>query len=384
MEVAACTNCQLCVEACPAVSASRDGRLSGAYRLDFFKRILMRRAGPLWRLLGTREPPLDRLRRFSETVFRCTLCANCQEVCPVGLRLRDLWASLRQDMVHSGAYPEQVDAVRENLLQSRNVFGEDNEERADWVEDLREPPEDGFVKDRAEVVYFAGCVAAYYPLAQQVPMAVAMIFKSFGVDFTLLGPEEWCCGFPLLGAGLKELAGDFIEHNTAAVRAKGARKVVFACPSCYQTWRDLYPPEFELAHFTEFMDELMGSRSVPWTPLDLTVTYHDPCDPGRGSRIFEAPRRIIRSIPGVRLIELPRNREECTCCGGGGNLEMTDPELSARITEQKIEEALGTGARAVVTSCQQCVRTMTTYARRNEAPIEVMDVTQLIQRSLKL
>ena len=116
--------------------------------------------------------------------------------------------------------------------------------------------------------------------------------------------------------------------------------------------------------------------------LPLTVTYHDPCDLGRGGRVFEEPREVIRAIPGVTLVELPHHREGCRCCGGGGNLEMVDAELSSAIASRKMAEIVSTGAQAVVTTCQQCVRTMTTYAKRNKVPIEVMDLTQLVQKAL--
>ena len=175
----------------------------------------------------------------------------------------------------------------------------------------------------------------------------------------------------------------FVEHNLRAVREKGAKKAIFACPSCYQMWREHYPREIEIAHASEFLMDLVKKNRVPLNPLDLTVTYHDPCDLGRGARVFEAPREVIRSIPGIRFVELPRNRENCQCCGGGGNLEMMDAQLSSEIAKKKIDEVLSTGAQAVVTSCQQCVRTMTTYVKRNKVPLEVMDITQLVHRALK-
>jgi len=115
----------------------------------------------------------------------------------------------------------------------------------------------------------------------------------------------------------------------------------------------------------------------------MTVTYHDPCDLGRGSGVFEAPREVIRSIPGVKLVELSSNRENCLCCGGGGSLEMFDPELTAEIARHKVEQILETGAEAVVTACQQCVRTMTAHVRRNHIEIEVLDLTELVHRALK-
>jgi heterodisulfide reductase subunit D len=367
---------------CPAVNASQEGKLSALYRMKGLKQILKGRTSLLHKLLGKKELSPEEWKAYSETVYRCTLCGNCQEVCPVGIHLKDLWLSLRQDVFHSKYHADKVEKIRDNLEESHNVFAEDNEERADWVEDVSDAPEHGFLKEKAEVVYFTGCVAAYFPLAQKIPVALAEVLDASGVDFTLLGEEEWCCGFPLLGAGLKDMLEPLVRHNLEAVRKKGAKKAVFACPSCYQMWREHYPREVEIAHASEFLMDLVKKGQVPLKTLDVTVTYHDPCDLGRGARVFDAPREVIRSIPGVRLVELPRNRENCQCCGGGGNLEMMDPKLSSEIAKKKIEEALGTGAKAIVTSCQQCVRTMTTYAKRNKVSIDVMDITQLVRKAL--
>ena len=383
IEMSACTNCQVCAEVCPAVSAARDGNLSAVYRMKGLNQILKSRTGLFRKLFKKKGLSSEEWKNFSDTVFRCTLCGNCQETCPVGIHLKELWLSLRQDLVRSNHYPKKINMIRNNLEESHNVFDEDNEERADWVEDMRAAPDHGFLKDEAEVVYFTGCVAAYFPLAQKIPIALAEILEAGGVDFALLGEEEWCCGFPLLGAGLKDMLHEFMAHNVEAVRKKGAQKVIFACPSCYQIWREYYPREFDIAHGTQFLLQLVKENRVPVKELPLTVTYHDPCDLGRGGRVFDEPRELIRSLPGVKLIELPDNREKCNCCGGGGNLEMIDPELSKEIAKNKIEEVLSTGAEAVVTSCQQCVRTMATYAKRNKVRIEVLDITQLVQRALK-
>jgi len=383
LEIDSCTNCRLCADACPATSAAQDGELSAIWRMDTLKQILKGRAGLFRQFIKSKRTSEDYIKHFSDTSFKCTLCGNCQEVCPVGIRLRDLWVSLRQDMVHSSIYPKKIDMIRENMEETHNVFGEDNEERADWVEDMRNPPDNGYIKDKAEVVYFTGCTASYYPLAQKIPIALAEILDLGRVDFTLLGDEEWCCGFPLLGAGLMDMFETFKNHNIEAIRQKGAKEIVFACPSCYQMWREYYPPDFKLTHASQFLANLIKEKRVPLKEMPLKVTYHDPCDLGRGARIFDEPRDVIRSIPGIEFVELPHNREHCLCCGGGGNLEMTDAKLSADIAKTKIDEALSTGADAIITACQQCVRTMATYARRNKIPIQVMDITELIRNAAK-
>jgi len=384
IQMEACTNCCLCVDVCPAVSAAEDGQLSGVYRLFKMRKLMRSRSGLLRRFFGRRTPTREQLKQFSETVYRCTLCGRCQETCPSGIMLRELWLSLRQDLVHTDAYPKKVDMIRENVSESHNVFDEDNEERVEWVEDLRNPPAHGYVKDKADVVYFTGCVASYFPMAQKIPMALTAVLDAAEVDFTLLAEEEWCCGFPLLGAGLRDHLGDLIEHNIDAVQAKGARKVVFACPSCFQMWREHYPHDFEIYHVTQYLNQLIKTGQLPFKKLDLTVTFHDPCDLGRGSREYDAPREVIRAIPGVKLVEMSHNRENCLCCGGGGNLEMIDSKLSGEIAKAKVDEAMGTGAQAVVTACQQCVRTMATHVRRNKLSLEVMDVVELVKKALTI
>jgi heterodisulfide reductase subunit D len=380
----ACTDCRFCADVCPAVLASKDGKLSGVYRIKELKKINRKRDGFFSRILKRKIPCSEALLPYSDTVFKCTLCGNCQEVCPVGIHLKDIWLSLRQDLVQSNAYPKKIDIIRKNLFESHNVFDEDNEERAEWVEDMKDPPHHGFIKNKAEVVYFTGCVAAYFPMAQKIPIALAEVFTAADVDFTLLGEDEWCCGFPLLGAGLRDHAQKISDHNMKAVRRKKAKTIVFACPSCYQMWHDYYPPEFEMLHATQYLYGLIQGNRISFNEKQITVTYHDPCDLGRGAGVFDQPREIIKSIPGVRLVELENNRERCRCCGGGGNLEMFDADLSGEIAKQKTEEILRTGADVVVTSCQQCVRTMNTYVRRNKVSLEVMDITELIKDTLNL
>lgn len=386
LQAEACTACAFCAEVCPAVAASGDARLSGLARLDGLRKLERSRSWLPARILGAKAWNPERLRSFGEKVFRCTLCGRCEQICPSGILLKDLWISLREDMVESRASPDRVQTILRNLSSAHNVFAEEDAERAAWVEEMRRPPRDGFIRPRADVVYFTGCVAAYFPMAQQIPIALAELFEVLEVDFTLLGSEEWCCGFPLVGAGLRGRIDETVAHNLESVLQKGASTVVFACPTCYEMWRSRYPWKehgLRIYHASEFLALRAAGRSLPLRKVDLTVTYHDPCDLGRGAGVFEPPRQILQSIPGVRLVELAENRERSHCCGGGGNLEMIDPDLSGRIARQKIESILETGARTVVTACQQCVRTLATAARRNKVSLEVLDLVQLVRRALE-
>ncbi len=387
MALDACTECGQCLTVCPAVAASGDADLSAQVRMHNLKKLLRDR-NFFWKALNEmlgREPLATPqvLKDYGLSVFRCSLCGDCEEVCPAGLPLKDMWLSLREELSRTGDAPDKIRMIRANLDGSHNVFDEENDERGDWVDDMRKPPRGGCVKDSAEVVYFTGCVGAYFPLAQKIPMAFVEILDAGGVDFTIMAGDEWCCGFPLQGSGQSAGLPAIIAHNVAAAKARGARKVVFTCPSCYQIWREAYPPEFELVHASEMVAQLVLEDRLPLGELPMTVTYHDPCDLGRGGRVFDEPRAIMARIPGLTLVEMEHNREHCLCCGGGGNLEMIDPDLSAAMAKRKVEEAVATGAEAIITNCQQCVRTMMTYAKRNKVNIDVMDMSQLVAKSLE-
>jgi len=132
----------------------------------------------------------------------------------------------------------------------------------------------------------------------------------------------------------------------------------------------------------KLLQQLLTEHPLPLKEINATVTYHDPCDLGRNSGIFEPPREVLNAIPGIHLVELPNNRQLAMCCGGGGNLEMVDPELSGKVAQIKIDEILRTGADMVVSSCQQCLRTISTRARRQKIDLIVKDLTDLVAEAM--
>jgi heterodisulfide reductase subunit D len=241
-----------------------------------------------------------------------------------------------------------------------------------------------FQRERAKVVYFTGCVASYFPMTKRIPQSFVQILDKAGVDFTLLGGEEWCCGFPLIAAGMKKKAETYMEHNLEKVREKGAESVIFACPSCYHTWAEAHAEGncLQLFHSTQFLKKMIDEGKIRFKEKTTKVTYHDPCDLGRASGVYEAPREILRAIPGVELVEMEGNRDHCKCCGGGGNLEMVRPDLSAAMAQAKIEEIKATGAEMVITACQQCIRSIQGNARRKKIPIVVMDIIEFVLKNM--
>ena len=376
-----CVKCGSCVSVCPVYAQTQqlETTMGGFYtKLKSF----IRKAYGLPVMAMEPVQAKNILKEYSEYPYLCTLCGRCSIVCPSFIDTKDTRIAVRRFMVEKGEYPPSMDRLAETLDKVHNIIGEPSEDRAAWVQALGEAPKDMFQKEKAKVVYFTGCVASYFPMTKRIPQSLVQIFERAGVDFTLLGGEEWCCGFPLIAAGMREKAEAMMQHNLQKVREKGAERIVFACPSCYHTWKEECKNEIEIFHSTQFIKKLIEEGKIGFKEKKTKVTYHDPCDLGRASGVYEAPREILRAIPGVELVEMNENREECKCCGGGGNLEMVRPELSAALAQAKIEEIKATGAEMVITACQQCVRTIFSNARKKKIPITVMDISEFVLKNM--
>lgn len=318
-------------------------------------------------------------------LYQCTLCGHCTRVCPAGIDLRQLWLAARREAAGRGLAPHG-EPMRKAIAAEGNVYAYPNDERAAWAEYMPDAPETLYQREHAGVVYFVGCVASFSPAVQQrIPPAFVRGLTAAGVDFTILA-EERCCGYPLLAAGLTDQAKALREHNLEQVRATGAQTVLFTCPACRLTWRDEYAahlPGVELLHATEFLARLISQGRLRPGPLEgRTVTYHDPCDLGRNGGVYQAPRKVLAAIPGLRLAEAEERGERGLCCGGGGDLEMVDPELVGRVAGRTVKRLAATGAGAIVTACQQCLRTLERGVEENGVGVKVLDVVEVVAEAL--
>jgi heterodisulfide reductase subunit D len=376
-----CVKCGSCVEACPVYARTQQLETTMGGFFSNLKSFVRKTYGLPAVLFGTPKAHPDVLKAYSEHSFLCTLCGRCEAVCPAFIGTKDVRIAARGFMAGDGGYPESMNRLRESLDQFHNILGEPNEERSMWLQALGEIPGPMIQKENARVVYFVGCVASYFPRTKKIPQAFVQLLDRAGVDFTILGGDEWCCGFPLIGAGMRDKARALMEHNVEEVKKRGAEKVVFSCPSCYHTWMEEERADLEIFHSTQFIKKLMDEGKIRFKEQAAKVTYHDPCDLGRSSGVYEVPREILHAMPGVELVEMEKNRERCTCCGGGGNLEMVNPELSAAMARAKIDEIKATGADTVITACQQCVRTILSAARKNKISLGVMDLMEFVLNS---
>jgi heterodisulfide reductase subunit D len=382
IEIDACTRCGECLKYCPVYAQKNEEEIDPRGKIQAFKSFIRSQYGIWAKIFGPKKLDEEKLKKFSEMVYRCTLCGECGVSCPVSIDAKNLWLALRETLVEMGYFPKAMEQMKSNVQQVHNILGNENATRSEWLQSLADVPDHQYQKERAQVAFFVGCVASFFPMVQKIPRAFIEILIKSQVDFTLLGGEEWCCGFPLIGAGMKKEAGALIQHNLEKMKEKGVERVVFACPSCYHTWMEEYKTNIEIFHSTQFIRKLIDEGKISFKEKKTKVTYHDPCDLGRASKVYEAPRAVLRSILGVELVEMENNRDQCKCCGGGGNLEMVDPELSAALAQEKIKQIQATGAEAVITSCQQCVRTIMTTSRRKKIPMTAMDITEFVLKNM--
>jgi len=288
---------------------------------------------------------------------------------------------------------QRLNSLSQTIASNYNISGDDNATRLIWSQNLEHVPPGLSGKQGAELVYFVGCVASFFPRSYRVPQAMSSILEASGADFTTLGGQEWCCGYPLLSMGQLDQAKSLIEHNVAQVKELGGSRVVFSCPSCYHMWKFIYPEVLGhetglgLVHATELLNELIEAGDIELGEVDLKVTYHDPCDLGRKSHVFEAPRQVLQRIPGVTFVEMSTSGQISECCGGGGNLESFAPDVGSEVSQRRLDRACEIGAQAVLSACQQCERTLTEAVRRHEearrARLRVMDVAELVWMAMQ-
>jgi heterodisulfide reductase subunit D len=324
-----------------------------------------------------------------EMGYRAEDCQNLREILADYLQQRP--EAVIDDRLCEGI--SRLNRLSETIVAEHNITGEDNSNRLIWSQNLERIPAGLEGKQGAETIYFVGCVASFFPRTYRVPQALASILERSGTDFTTLGGKEWCCGYPLLSMGRLDEAKTLIQHNVTQAKELGASRVTFACPSCYHMWKFVYPDVLEeetglqVLHATELLDELIEQGAIEFGDVPLQVTYHDPCDLGRKSGVFEAPRRVLRSIPGVTFVEMSSSGQISECCGGGGNLESFDPDVLFDVSLRRIDRACEVEAEVIVSACQQCERTLTAAVRRHEAArqarVRVMDVMELVWQAME-
>jgi Fe-S oxidoreductase len=370
--------------------------------------------GRLRLALGLMDGQVNYSQRLVEAIYKCQLCGACDAGCKrnLDLEISSSLEALRIKCVNDGygPMPEQK-ALAEKIEKEHNVFGAPSKNRAKWIKENKPV-------DETDIIYFVGCYASYK--MPEISRATASILNASGRGFKLMGPDEYCCGYPLYSTGQMDKAKEVAEHNIESIENSGARTVVTSCAECYKTLKVDYPKMlgkstsdmgYQVIHLVEFVEEQLGEGNIQFkNKLDLRLTYHDSCNLARMSEpwvywegkrghfglteptmprrrgtygLYGQPRDILRSIPGADLVEMVRIRENAWCCGAGGGVKEAFPDFAKWSADERLLEAKDVGAQALVTTCPRCKENFTNTIKASGDNMSVYDISELIGEAIK-
>ena len=371
-EMQACLQCGYCIEVCeahaqtPWESVTPRGKIYYLTQLD--------KKNVLDRLLNRK---VNAKGDFVDVMYKCTGCGSCEEVCHAGLELVSLWEKIREWFVDNGLgpKPEHIKLV-ERISVERNPYGESQDERGDWWPDAVTRVE---VPD---VIMFAGCTGSFR--MQHIPKAGVTVLDRAGVKQNCLGPDEICCTSPALRTGattLTKRAADDVVNKADAI---GAKDMVMTCAGCFKTVSTDFGNHYSMVgqnvyHFTQYVEKLIAERKLPLNnPINAKVTYHDPCHLGRHSKVFDAPRNILKKIKGIEFVEMERSREKSRCCGAGGGYKSAFNDLAVNVACERIKDAEEVGAQIIATACPFCVLNLGAGVKKLGSKVKVMDISEIL------
>jgi Fe-S oxidoreductase len=386
LDLTACTECGRCQSACPAWNTGKP--LSPKLLVMNLRDHLFEEGPEILRAQanGTEHEKHALVPDVidDEVVWACTTCGACVQECPVDIEHIDTIIDLRRHLVMGESrFPAEAGTLMRNLEGQGNPWGLPQAQRASWAEGLDVPIVNGTAP---EYVYWVGCAGSFDDRAKKISRAVAELLQQAGVSFAILGPREMCTGDPARRMGNEFLFQTLAEQNVETMNGAGVTKVIANCPHCFNTLRNEYPEyggTYQVIHHTELLADLVATgRLKPTEEVRSQVAYHDPCYLGRHNEIYDPPRRVLEGVPGIEQIEMPRHRERGLCCGAGGARMWMEERIGKRINRERMDEAASTGADTVGVACPYCLIMLDDGARDRGGELEVLDVAQLVRRSV--
>lgn len=321
------------------------------------------------------------------TFLLCTTCEVCNTRCQLDMPIEHNWMELRGNLIHEDkrmTFPP-FEMMAASLRGERNIWAGKKEKRADWVPEDLKPK----IKEKAEVLYFAGCTASF--VNTDVAEATLRLLDKAGVDFTYMGGDEACCGIPMKVSGKWDVFEEIFEHNVAEAKRRGVKTIVTSCPACGLVWKEFYAQlaaekgieyDFEVKHYSEIAAEAVKAGKLAFDhEVNERVTFHDSCHAGRAQGIYEPPRDLLKAVPGVDFVEMEHNREEGYCCGSVLTLIGEIP-VAPKLGAMRLQEAVDVKADRVVALCPCCQVQLRDSNVKNNLDLKITDLARFVMEGL--
>jgi len=342
--------------------------------------------GRMWLIRAWLNNELESSPHFEKILYSCVACGNCKDQC-VFPRFKDfllnIFEETKAELVNDGRVPPEVRDYFKAISVNGNPYKLPQEERGKWAEGLGL---EAFSKQ--EYLFYVGCVGSYDEVGQKMARSVGKLLSETGVSMGILGSEETCDGHEVKVLGETGLFTTLAEENILKFKIRGVKKIIALDPHALNVFKKDYPRlggRFEVYHYTEILDRLIKDNEISLSDFKARITYHDPCYLGRHNLIFEPPRAVLKSIPGVKFVEMRRNQMSAFCCGGGGGNFFTDVIGSGENSPARvrIREALDTGAEILAVACPQCFKMLDDglKAEGAEERLEVVDIAEIVNRA---
>jgi Fe-S oxidoreductase len=330
-------------------------------------------------------------RITSEELFACTSCKACDEICPVNIEILDKILDMRRyKTLMESEFPTELGNTFRSMENSQNVYGMNQGERADWAASLEGIDiVDGSSPLDAEYLYWVGCAGSFDDRNKKTSRAMAKLMQRAGLDFAILGPSENCTGDPARRSGNEYIFQMLALQNIEMLNGMGVKKIVTQCPHCFNTLKNEYPQydgHYEVVHHSQLLTQLVaeGKLNLAGASLEERVTYHDSCYLGRHNDVYLAPRKVIGSLGGIEVVEMPRNGTRGFCCGAGGARMWMEENIGKKVNTERSEEALATGASRIAVACPFCYVMMDDGVKEKgkDEEVKVQDIAEILWEAL--
>jgi len=299
-------------------------------------------------------------RITAEEVWACTTCKACDENCPVNIEILDKILDMRRYLsLMESNFPAELGNAYRSMENQGNPWGMSQNDRADWAKDLNVEVVDPGSPFSHEYLYWVGCAGSFDDKNKKVTQAMAKLLERAGVDVAILGPSEMCTGDSARRSGNEYLFQMLALPNIEMMNGMGVKKIITQCPHCFNTLKNEYPQlggNYEVVHHSEFLEFLIDSGKLDMrnASLEDRIVYHDSCYLGRHNDVYMAPRKVVGSIKGLQIVEMPRNGTKGMCCGAGGARMWMEESIGVKVNDERAQEAISTGAGRVATACPFC------------------------------